>query len=124
VQAVFLFTLLAGLAVLWAAVSATRDEREFESAMLRSMGASRRRVLTGVATEFIAIGLLAGVLATAGATVAGYFLATRIYNLDYEFNLLVTLAGPIAGTLFVGLAGLLATRKVIGTSPVRVLSAA
>ncbi len=42
VQAVFIFTLLAGLAVLWAAVNATRDEREFESAMLRSMGASRR----------------------------------------------------------------------------------
>lgn len=124
VQAVFLFTLLAGLAVLWAAVSATRDEREFESAMLRSMGASRRRVLTGVATEFIAIGLLAGVLATAGATIAAYFLATRIYNLDYEFNLGLTLAGPIAGALFVGVAGVLATRKVIGTSPVRVLQAA
>lgn len=124
VQAVFLFTLLAGLAVLWAAVSATRDEREFESAMLRSMGASRRRVLTGVATEFVAIGMLAGVLATAGATIAAYFLATRIYNLDYEFNLALTLAGPVAGTLFVGIAGLLATRKVIGTPPVKVLRAA
>lgn len=124
VQAVFLFTLLAGLAVLWAAVNATRDEREFESAMLRSMGATRRRVLTGVATEFLAIGLLAGVLATAGATLAGYLLATRVYNLDYEFNLAVTLAGPVAGMVFVGLAGLLATRKVIGAPPVRVLRAA
>lgn len=124
VQAVFLFTLLAGLAVLWAAVNATRDEREFESAMLRSMGASRRRVLTGVATEFLAIGLLAGILATAGATLASYFLATRIYNLDYSFNLTITLAGPIAGMVFVGIAGLLATRKVIGTPPIRVLRAA
>lgn len=124
VQAVFLFTLLAGLAVLWAAVSATRDEREFESALLRSMGASRRRVLTGVATEFLAIGMLAGVLATAGATLAAYFLATRIYNLDYEFNLALTLAGPVAGAAFVGIAGLLATRKVIGAPPVRVLQGA
>mgnify|MGYP000668150855 CR=1 FL=1 len=85
VQAVFLFTLLAGLAVLWAAVSATRDEREFESAMLRSMGASRRRVLTGVATEFIAIGLLAGVLATAGATF-GLLLALGTVGIVYTFK--------------------------------------
>lgn len=124
VQAVFIFTLLAGLAVLWAAVNATRDERAFESAMLRSMGASKRRVLTGVATEFLAIGALAGVLATAGATVASYFLATRVYNLEFQFNLAVTLVGPIAGALFVGIAGLLATRQVINAPPINVLRSA
>jgi putative ABC transport system permease protein len=124
VQAVFLFTLLAGLAVLWAAVQATRDEREFESAMLRALGASRRRVFAGVATEFLAIGLLAGVLATAGATVASYLLATRVYDLAYQFNPLLTATGPVAGMLFVGIAGVLATRRVIGTPPQRVLNAA
>jgi putative ABC transport system permease protein len=123
VQAVFLFTLLAGLTVLWAAVQSTRDERQYESAMLRTLGASRNRVLAGVAAEFLAIGLLAGLLATAGATVAGYFLATRLYELDYQFNLLLTLTGPVAGMLFVGIAGLLATRKVISTAPVSVLRA-
>jgi len=56
VQAVFIFTLLAGLTVLWAAVQSSRDERRYESAMLRTLGASKKRVLTGVATEFIAIG--------------------------------------------------------------------
>jgi len=124
VQAVFAFTLLAGLAVLWAAVQSTRDARAFESAMLRTLGASRRRVLAGVASEFFAIGLLAGVLATAGATLAGYLLATRVYDLEYRFNLALTLAGPILGMLFVGIAGLLATRRVIGTPPIRVLRAA
>jgi putative ABC transport system permease protein len=124
VQAVFVFTLLAGLAVLWAAVQATRDEREFESAMLRAMGASRKRVFTGVATEFLAIGLLAGVLATAGATLAAYLLATRVYQLDYQFNLALTLAGPVLGMVFVGIAGMLATRKVIDSPPGLVLKAA
>lgn len=124
VQAVFAFTLLAGLAVLWAAVQSTRDARAFESAMLRTLGASRRRVLAGVASEFFAIGLLAGLLATAGATLAGYLLATHVYDLDYRFNLSLTLAGPALGMLFVGIAGLLATRKVIGTPPVRVLRSA
>lgn len=121
VQAVFFFTLLAGLAVLWAAVNATRDERAFESAMLRSLGATRRRVLISVAMEFLAIGALAGLLATLGATLAGYLLATEVYGLEYRFNLAVTLLGPLAGALFVGAAGLLATRQVIGTPPVQVL---
>ena len=124
VQAVFFFTLLAGLAVLWAAVNATRDERAFESAMLRSLGATRRRVLISVAMEFLAIGALAGLLATLGATLAGYLLATEVYGLEYRFNLAVTLLGPLAGALFVGAAGLLATRQVIGTPPVQVLRSA
>lgn len=123
VQAVFLFTLLAGLAVLWAAVQATRDERAYESAMLRALGATRNRVLAGVATEFLAIGLLAGLLATAGATVAGYLLATRVYELEYRFNLLLTLSGPLLGMVFVGIAGLLATRSVVRTPPISVLRA-
>ena len=77
VQYVFAFTLLAGITVLLAAIQATRDERRYESAMLRTLGASRRVVLQGVAAEFTTLGLLAGTLAAVGATAAGYFLATR-----------------------------------------------
>ena len=124
VQAVFVFTLLAGLSVLWAAVQSTRDERRFEAALLRSLGASRRRVLGGVLTEFLAIGLLAGLLATAGATLAAYLLATRLYELDYQFNLALTLAGPLLGMAFVGAAGWFATRRVVAASPMNVLRAA
>ncbi len=57
VQYVFLFTLTAGIVVLLAAVQSTRDERRYESAMLRTLGASRRTVLQGVAAEFSALGL-------------------------------------------------------------------
>jgi putative ABC transport system permease protein len=124
VQAVFVFTLLAGLTVLWAAVQATRDERRYESAMLRTFGASKRRVLTGVAMEFLAIGLLAGILAAAGATLAGYLLATRLFELEYQFSAILWLAGPLAGMVFVGLSGMAATWRVITHAPVSVLRAA
>jgi putative ABC transport system permease protein len=121
VQAVFIFTLLAGLTVLWAAVQATRDERRYESAMLRTFGASKRRVLEGVATEFVAIGLLAGLLAAAGATLAGYLLATRLFDLEYHFSMVLWLAGPIVGMVFVGASGMAATWRVITHPPVSVL---
>jgi putative ABC transport system permease protein len=124
VQAVFVFTLLAGLTVLWAAVQATRDERRYESAMLRTFGASKRRVLSGVATEFVAIGLLAGLLAAAGASLAGYLLATRLFELDYHFSLALWVAGPLAGILFVGVSGMAATWRVITHPPISVLRAA
>ena len=68
VQYVFLFTLAAGIVVLLAAVQSTRDERRYESAMLRTLGASRGTVLQGVAAEFSALGFLSGTLAAFGAT--------------------------------------------------------
>lgn len=124
IQAVFVFTLLAGLTVLWAAVQSTRDERRYESAMLRTFGATKRRVLAGVAAEFIAIGLLAGVLASSGASLAGWLLATQLFDLDYGFNLALWLAGPLAGMVLVGLAGMAATWRVVTRAPIHVLRSA
>jgi putative ABC transport system permease protein len=123
VQYVFAFTLLAGVTVLLAAIQATRDERRYESAMLRTLGASRRVVLQGVAAEFTTLGLLAGTLAAVGATAAGYFLATRLFNLDYTFNPAIWGIGLAAGALLVGISGTLATRSVVNHPPVATLRA-
>jgi putative ABC transport system permease protein len=121
VQYVFLFTLAAGLMVLLAAVQATRDERRYESAMLRTLGASRRVVFQGVAAEFTALGLLAGLLAALGATVVGYFLAREVFNLEYAPDPWVWVIGVLGGALLVGLAGVLAARSVVTQPPVETL---
>ncbi|HEY7379021.1 MAG TPA: FtsX-like permease family protein [Steroidobacteraceae bacterium] len=121
VQYVFLFTLVAGITVLLAAIQATRDERRYESAMLRTLGASRRTVLIGVAAEFTALGLLAGLLAALGATLAGYFLATRLFNLQYALDPWVWALGVALGVLLVGISGTLATRSVVNHPPIATL---
>jgi putative ABC transport system permease protein len=121
VQYVFAFTLLAGITVLLAAIQATRDERRYESAMLRTLGASRRVVLQGVAAEFTTLGILAGTLAAIGATAAGYFLATRLFNLEYTFSFAVWGVGLVTGALLVGISGTLATRSVVNHPPVATL---
>jgi putative ABC transport system permease protein len=121
VQYVFLFTLLAGITVLLAAVQSTRDERAYESAMLRTLGASRRVVLAGVATEFVVLGMLSGLLAAIGASVGGWYLATELFNLEYHFDPTVWLIGIGAGALLVGGAGTLAARSVINQPPISTL---
>lgn len=117
VQYVFVFTLAAGIVVLLAAVQSTRDERRYESAILRTLGASRMTVLQGVAAEFAALGLLSGTLAAFGATGIGWFLARRLFDLPYTFDPKVWIIGLVCGTVLVGLSGTLATRRVIDTPP-------
>lgn len=121
VEYVFLFTLAAGVLVLLAAVQATRDERRFESAMLRTLGARRSTVFAGVVAEFTLLGLLAATLAVVGAAGAGWLLATEVFELDYRTSPGVWLTGLVAGTLFVGATGVLATRRVVRQPPLLTL---
>jgi len=118
VQYVFLFTLAAGVVVLLAAVQSTRDERRYESAMLRTLGASRVTVLKGVAAEFTALGFLSGTLAAFGATVVGWVLAHRLFSLQFDVDPWVWVLGLVCGTVLVGLSGTLATRRVVNTPPI------
>jgi putative ABC transport system permease protein len=118
VQYVFLFTLVAGIVVLLAAVQSTRDERRYESAMLRTLGASRWTVLQGVAAEFSALGFLSGTLAAVGATGIGWVLARRLFSLEYTFDPWVWVVGLVCGTVLVGVSGTLATRRVVNTPPI------
>lgn len=121
VQYVFLFTLLAGITVLLAAIQITRDERRFESAILHTLGAGRRTILLGIAIEFVALGSLAGLLASIGATGVGLLLAERVFQLDYQVSPWLWFAGWFAGAAIVGLTGTLATRKAVTEPPVAVL---
>jgi putative ABC transport system permease protein len=121
VQAVFLFTLAAGIAVLFAAVQSTIDERRFESAMLRALGARRRTVFAGVMAEFAALGMAAGILASAGASVLAYLVATQLFELPYEFNPAIWLAGVSGGVLVVCISGYFAARGAVNAHPVDIL---
>jgi len=123
VQSVFLFTLFAGLTVLLAAVQSSRDERRYESAMLRTLGASRATVLKGVIAEFATLGVLCGLLASAGASVAAYFVTTRVLDLSYTFDPWVWLIGIMSGALVVAASGWIATRSVVTQPPLITLRA-
>ena len=121
VQFVFLFTLAAGLLVLYAAIASTRDEREYEAAVMRTLGASRRQIAATQLAEFALMGALAGLLAAAGASALGYTLALKVLNVPYTANHWIWLIGIGAGGAGIALAGMLGARRVLAAPPLQSL---
>ena len=117
VQVVFLFALGAGVLVLYSALVATEDERRREAAVMRVYGASRGQVTGSQRVEFLAMGLLAGLLATLGSAAIGQLLARRVFELDLPPSPELWIAGPLAGVLLLSLNAWLSARKVLSASP-------
>jgi putative ABC transport system permease protein len=123
VEFVFLFAIAAGLVVLFAAITATQDERVFEGAIMRTLGASRRQMAAMQLAEFLAIGLLAGAIAAAGSVGLAMVLSDRVLGVPYAFNWVVPVAGLFAGGIGVAIAGLLGTRKAVQSPPLQTIRA-
>jgi putative ABC transport system permease protein len=123
VSAVFLFTLLSGLAVLYAALLATQDERNHEAAILRTLGADGGYLRRLHLSEFAILGGLSGMFASAGAVLLGWVLARFVLEVPYSSNVSVWLIGISGGVLVVTISGWLSTRSAVNLPPIRVLRA-
>ena len=121
VEYVLVFTLLAGFAVLFAALQSSQDERLYEGDLRRALGGSRRQLRAGHLAEFAALGALAGLLAAMGAECLAWLLYTEVLNLDYRFQWPLWLITPLAGALLIGVAGYYGTRAVVERSPMLLL---
>ena len=121
VEFVFLFTLAGGLLVLQAAIASTQDERKYDAAVLRTLGASQRQLQGAQIAEFLSIGAIAGFVAAAGATTIGYVLADRVFNIPFTSNPFVWLYGIAGGALAVTIAGWIGTRSTVRQPPLAVL---
>ncbi len=121
VEFVFLFTLVAGVLVLQAAISATQDERRYDAAVLRTLGASRRQLRLAQTAEFAVQGAIAGLLAATGATISGWVLAERAFNIKFALDPWLFLWAVLGGALAVAAAGWLGTREALKRPPVAVL---
>ncbi len=121
VEFVFLFTLAGGVLVLEAAIAATQDERRYDAAVLRTLGASQRQLSAAQLAEFLALGALAGLLAAAGATATGFVLADRVFQIPFAFNPLLWVIGVSGAAVCVALAGWLGTRSTLRAPPLAAL---
>ena len=118
-SSLFLFTLLGGLLV-QAAIAATQDKRRFDATSC-TLGASRSQLSAAQVAEFLVLGVLAGLLAAAGATATGYVLSDRVFQIPFSANPIVWLLGIGGGALTVTLAGWLGTRGMLRMPPLAVI---
>jgi putative ABC transport system permease protein len=119
--AVFMFTLLSGFAVLYAALLATQDERTFEAAVLRTLGADRRYLRRLHLAEFTVLGGLSGLFAAAGAVLLGWVLARFVLEIPYQPSAAIWPIGVVGGMATVALAGWLGTRWLTVLPPLAIL---
>ena len=105
VEFLFAFTLLAGLLVLMAAVTSTREERKREFAIMRALGATGRLLSQVQTVELMGVGLLAGFLASSVAVGVGWGLARFVFEFDWTASLWVPLAGSLTGAMLAWVAG-------------------
>ena len=117
VEYVLLFVMLAGLMVLLASVQASMDIRNFESTILRTLGAQKSYLRKALISEFGLIGLLAGLMAAAGTELTAYGLYRYVFDLPFTGHLWVWITGPVFGLLLITTAGYMASRGILKQSP-------
>ena len=113
VQFLFVFTLAAGLVVLFSAITATREARSREFAVMRALGASSRLLGQVQRAELLGVGALAGVLASVAAAAVGWVLARQVFEFSWNPSPFVPLMGGVAGALLALAAGWWGLRGVL-----------
>ena len=122
VELVFVFTVLAAALVTFAAAQVSRDARAREVAVMRTIGASRRRLLGAVIAEFGLLGFVGGLLGAVVAATSGYLVAVELFDLPGRIGPAVWWLGIGLGTFVVALVGWLATRRLLAVPPIQVLN--
>ncbi len=121
VEFLFVFTLAAGVLVLYAALASSRDERVREAGLLRALGASRQQLSRAQVAEMLCIGGLAGFLAAAGASGIGWALARYAFEFEYVVSPWVFVSGVGGGALAALVGGWFGLRGVLNTPPLATL---
>jgi len=124
VEFLFAFALVAGLVVLFAAVTATREERAREFAVMRAVGARASLLRRVQRIELAGAGLLAGFLASIVASVVGWALARYVFEFDWIVSLWVPLFGALTGAVLALAAGWWGLRDVLNRPVVQTLRSA
>jgi putative ABC transport system permease protein len=121
VEFLFLFTLCAGVLVLYAALASSHDERVREAGLLRALGASRSQLSRAQTAEMVCLGGLAGLLAAGGASAVGWALATFAFEFEYRFSAWVFVVGISGGVACALTGGWFGLRNVLRTPPLATL---
>jgi putative ABC transport system permease protein len=115
------FTVLAGIAILAGAISAGSARRSHEVALLKTLGMTRRGVVSHFAFEYALIGLVAGAIGACGAAALAWGVVTRGFNLTGQLEPWPLAIGVAASAALTVAAGLAASARALQRRPIEVL---
>ena len=118
---VFVFTLLCGVLVLYAALANGLDARRREQAVMRALGATSAPLRRALQLEFAFVGALAGFIAALASLAVGEVLASQVFNFEMPLTWWLPFPAAVAGAVLVPLAATFATREILALSPVEAL---
>lgn len=121
VNAVGGVTLLAGLFVLAGAIAATRNRHRYEAVVMKTLGATRRELLTIFVLEYATLGVLAAVVATFIGTVGSWFVVDQLMNFEWTFNATPVILVNLAAIMLTLVGGFIGTWRVLGESAASIL---
>jgi putative ABC transport system permease protein len=119
IQLLLGFLLAAGMAVVIATLLASLDARQQEAVLLRTLGAQRAYLAKALWSEFLALGSLAGLLASVCAEIAMALIGHRLFELPPRLHPWLWLVLPLAGALLVGMSGWLTTHHITRVPPMQ-----
>ena len=120
-ELIFLMTVLAGIAVFWAALIITFDEKQRQAALLRALGASRQNISKRFLYEQLFIGLLSGILASTILMIVSWLISTKVMEVEWTIPYVYVLSLPIVLMIALTALSWFQLKKIIQTSPYQVL---
>jgi putative ABC transport system permease protein len=117
------FVFLSGVLILVGSIAMTKFQRVYEAAVLKTLGARRRMLLTMVLVEYGLLGLVAGLVGAAAANGLSWAVARYVFEIEWMFAPVVNLLGVAATVLLVATVGALSSADVLTRKPLAILRA-
>ena len=116
-----LVTLLAAVLVLGGALAAGHRHRVYDAVVLKTLGATRARLLAAYGLEYLLLGLATALFGVAAGSIAAWFVVTEVMNLTFVWLPAPAAAAAFGALMVTVILGLVGTFTALSHKPAPVL---
>ncbi|HEY4141834.1 MAG TPA: FtsX-like permease family protein [Pseudolabrys sp.] len=114
-------TLIAAVLVLGGALAAGHRHKVYDAVILKTLGATRLRLLTAYTLEYLMLGAATAVFGVLAGSVSGWLIVTELMHLKFVWLPLPALAAALAAVIVTVALGLAGTFRALGQKPAPIL---